>query len=180
MPMTMEERLDHARAAINAYMQEKGEPAREGDEYEDTDVSDVIADLLHLQKALKLRDIDKTLQTARMHFEAEEEEQQEAQRITVRSNHCTFVMNGKGDIVARVVDKSSPRGDQRHMRAILNFDVEEWTAYWGPELPDSLDILDLGYDYKKSGHTCYEAAETSWRKEIAEQLLGRKPIFQQS
>ena len=72
MPMTMEERFDHARAALNAYFAEKGEPARENDQYEDTDVSDVIADLLHLQKHLNLRDIDKTLATAQMHFEAEQ------------------------------------------------------------------------------------------------------------
>jgi hypothetical protein len=76
MPMTMEERLDHARAAINGYMEAKGEPAREGDNFEDTDVSDVSADLLHLQKTLKLRDVDKTLGTARMHFEAEQEDEE--------------------------------------------------------------------------------------------------------
>jgi len=77
MSITMEERLDHARAALTAYFAEKGEPERENDEYEDTDVSDLIADLLHLQKHLKLRDIEKTLATAQMHFEAEQEEVEE-------------------------------------------------------------------------------------------------------
>jgi hypothetical protein len=74
MSITMEERLDHARAALTAYFAEKGEPERNNDEYEDTDVSDLIADLLHLQKNLNLRDINKTLATALMHFEAEQEE----------------------------------------------------------------------------------------------------------
>jgi hypothetical protein len=75
MPMTMDERLDHARTAIAAYFYAKGEPERTCDaEYEDTDVSDLIADLLHLQKFLDLRDIDKTLATALMHHEAEQEE----------------------------------------------------------------------------------------------------------
>jgi len=75
MPMTMDERLDHARAAITAYFAAKGEPERTCDaEYEDTDVSDLIADLLHLQKFLGLRDIDKTLATAQMHYEAEQAE----------------------------------------------------------------------------------------------------------
>jgi hypothetical protein len=78
MPMTMEERLDHARAALTAYFSEKDEPERTNDEYEDTDVSDLIADLLHLQKHLNLRDIDKTLATAQMHFEAEQAEVEEA------------------------------------------------------------------------------------------------------
>ena len=50
MPMTMDERLEHARAAIAAYFAAKGEAERTCDaEYEDTDVSDIIADLLHLQ-----------------------------------------------------------------------------------------------------------------------------------
>ena len=75
MPMTMDERLDHARAALAAYFAAKGEPERTCDaEYEDTDVSDLIADLLHLQKFLGLRDIDKTLATAQMHYEAEQHE----------------------------------------------------------------------------------------------------------
>jgi hypothetical protein len=72
---TMNERLDHARAALTAYFAAKGEPARNIDsDYEDTDVSDLIADLMHLQKHLGLRDVDQTLDTARMHFEAEQEE----------------------------------------------------------------------------------------------------------
>jgi hypothetical protein len=75
MPMTMDERLEHARAAIAAYFAAKGEPKRTCNaEFEDTDVSDLIADLLHLQKSLGLRDIDKTLATAQMHYEAEQEE----------------------------------------------------------------------------------------------------------
>jgi hypothetical protein len=75
MPMTMDERLDHARAALTAYVQAKGEPTPEGpDDYQDTDASDLIADLLHLQKHLGFRDEDASLATARMHYEAEQEE----------------------------------------------------------------------------------------------------------
>jgi len=76
MPMTMTERLEHARAALTAYFQAKGEPLPEGPwDYEDTDASDLIADLLHLQKRLGLRDTQPTIDTALMHFEAEEEEE---------------------------------------------------------------------------------------------------------
>jgi hypothetical protein len=75
MPMTMDERLDHARAALSAYFAEKGEPIPEGpSDYEDTDTSDLIADLLHLQKYLGYRDAESTLATALMHYEAEQEE----------------------------------------------------------------------------------------------------------
>ncbi len=75
MPMTMSERLDHARAALSSYFEAKGEPMPEGpSDYQDTDVSDLIADLLHLQQHLGLRDTEATLRTAMMHFEAEQEE----------------------------------------------------------------------------------------------------------
>lgn len=76
MPMTMIERLEHARAALTAYFQEKGEALPGGPwDYEETDASDLIADLLHLQKRLGLRGTLQTLRTAMMHFEAEEEEE---------------------------------------------------------------------------------------------------------
>ena len=75
MPMTMTERLDHARAALTAYFQAKGEPPPRGPwDYEDTAASDLIADLLHLQKALGLRGTDETMKTAVLHFEAEEKD----------------------------------------------------------------------------------------------------------
>ena len=75
MAIMMPERLEHARAALTAYLHAKGEKPPEGPwHYEDTDVSDLIADLLHLQKRLGLRGTKATLQTAMLHFEAEEEE----------------------------------------------------------------------------------------------------------
>jgi hypothetical protein len=73
MPMTMEERLDHARAALVAYFKAKGEPLPEHDkDYEDTDASDLIADLLHLQTCLGLKDFEATIATALLHYEAEQ------------------------------------------------------------------------------------------------------------
>lgn len=75
MPMTMEERLYHARAALTAYFQAKGEalPAHEND-YEETDASDLIANLLHLQKHLGICSKETTIERALMHYEAEQEE----------------------------------------------------------------------------------------------------------
>lgn len=78
MPMTMTERLDHARAALSAYLDAKGEALPDGSwDYQETDASDLIADLLHLQKRLGLRDTEQTLQTALMHFEGEEDDETE-------------------------------------------------------------------------------------------------------
>ena len=79
MPMTMDERLNHARAALAAYFRAKGEPPRKNlSDYEDTDASDLIADLLHLQKRLGFKDAHSTLATALMHYEAEQDEHKNA------------------------------------------------------------------------------------------------------
>lgn len=79
MPMTMDERLDHARAALAAYFQAKGESKpEEPSDYLDTDTSDLIADLLHLQKHLGFRDARSTLATALVHYDAEQQEYNEA------------------------------------------------------------------------------------------------------
>lgn len=77
MPMTMKERIDHAMSAINAYTVTKGEPDRSDGLYEDTDASDLIADLLNLQKHLGF-DIELTLERAKMHFESEEADEQQS------------------------------------------------------------------------------------------------------
>jgi hypothetical protein len=75
MPMTMEERLDHARSALRAYSRAKGDtPAENDTDFMDTDASDLIADLLHLQKHLGFKDAESTVQTAMMHYEAEQNE----------------------------------------------------------------------------------------------------------
>ncbi len=72
MPMSMEERLAHAKAALKAYFDAKDEPRWDRAEiYHDTDASDLIADLLHLQKHLG-HNVDNTLMRAEMHFEAEQ------------------------------------------------------------------------------------------------------------
>jgi hypothetical protein len=72
MPMTMKERVSHAREALVAYLEAKGEPGpASARDFQDTDASDLIADLLHLQRVYKLREVGKTLATARMHYEAE-------------------------------------------------------------------------------------------------------------
>ena len=74
MPMTMQERLDHAADAIRAYRISKCEASQA--DFEDTDASDLIADLLHLQKHLGF-DIELTLERAQGHFKAEQEEKEE-------------------------------------------------------------------------------------------------------
>jgi hypothetical protein len=123
MPMTMTERLDHARAALTAYFEAKGEPLPEGLwDYEDTDVSDLIADLLHLQKRLGLRDTERTLQTAMLHFEAEEEEEpghvanhqspdaQTNGSYIVGSSHGELTIKADGAVIACRLDNDDADG----------------------------------------------------------------------
>jgi hypothetical protein len=90
MSISMPERLEHARAALTAYFAAKGEPLPEGPwDYEDTDASDLIADLLHLQKRLGMGDAKQTLQTAVMHYEAEESEPD--------AHHCPCALCDDGE-----------------------------------------------------------------------------------
>lgn len=185
MPMTMSERLDHARSALTAYFDAKGEPLPEGPwDYEDTDASDLIADLLHLQKRLGLRDTERTIQTAMLHFEAEEEEEphqacgnnQSTQVRTdefyvVRSSHGELTINADGAVIARRLDNDD---DGRHLGRIGRFDLVEWRNHWGESLPSAFDILDLGYRYTdEDDGEAYAPADAKWRAEIAEALFGR-------
>ena len=71
MPMTINERIGHAEDAIRAYRISKCENAEAI--FDDTDASDLIADLLHFQVHLSF-DIQLTLERARMHFDAEQAE----------------------------------------------------------------------------------------------------------
>lgn len=72
MPMTMQERIDYAEDAIRAYRISKCENPQA--QFDDTDASDLIADLLHFQRYLGF-DIELTLDRARMHFDGEQEEE---------------------------------------------------------------------------------------------------------
>jgi hypothetical protein len=71
MPMTMEERYDHAIAALQAYNKEKGEA--EPDLSSHYEISDLICDLLHLATSKDFHKND-VLDTVFMHYEAEQRE----------------------------------------------------------------------------------------------------------
>jgi hypothetical protein len=72
MPMTMEERNDYAIAALQAYNKAKGE-ATEPDLSSHHEISDLICDLLHLATSKDFHRND-VLDTALMHYEAEQHE----------------------------------------------------------------------------------------------------------
>ncbi len=175
MPMTMDERLDHARAAIGAYFAAKGEyvPTSDG-EYDDTDVSDLIADLLHLQKYLGLRDPERALATALMHFEAEQEENAEAADLIVASSHGILRVDADGYVRSRSLENHDIDGGS-HLALIVRFDLPEWRRYWSHPQPDRLDILDLGYWYAsvEASELTFAPPDARWRSDVAEQAFGR-------
>ena len=72
MAMTMQERITHAEDAIRAYRISKSENAEAP--FDETDASDLIADLLHFQVHLGF-DVELAVECARMHFDGEQEEE---------------------------------------------------------------------------------------------------------
>jgi hypothetical protein len=74
MPMTNEERADHAGAAVAEYLSMKGEPHDlPAEEYE---ISDLICDLLHLGDRFGFNH-QELIERALMHYEAENKEHQD-------------------------------------------------------------------------------------------------------
>lgn len=55
---------------------------------------------------------------------------------------------------------------------IRKFNVNEWKKYYGTEVPDSIDILSIGYHYHRNGKTTtpweYEPPAEDWRKMMEE------------
>jgi hypothetical protein len=93
---------------------------------------------------------------------------------TVGSSHGQLTIDAAGNVVNRNIDNAESDGG--HLAAITRFDLGEWKRHWGSPLPESFDILDLGYWYADPGTamTAYEPPVAEWRKDIAEILLERK------
>jgi hypothetical protein len=72
-----ETRAERAEAALRGYVEAKGDPY----EASSSEVADLIADLLHLAVRLDQGDepVESTLRVARMHFEAEHQNPEEAE-----------------------------------------------------------------------------------------------------
>lgn len=85
--------------------------------------------------------------------------------ITVLSSNGEYRMNELGGVI-------SAHATTFYLPEIIRFDVDEWRDYWQKPLLPTIDILDLGYWYRKEdGSSGYEPAEMDWRKEIREGIL---------
>lgn len=46
---------------------------------------------------------------------------------------------------------------------IVRFDMGEYRRTYGPDTPSYIDILDIGYWYRRGELVCYEPASDDWR-----------------
>lgn len=78
--------------------------------------------------------------------------------ITIESSHGTWVVNADGTLASDPVESYED---------LIRFDLDEWRrTYPGEELV-AIDVLDVGYWYRKEdGSEGYEPAEPDWRARI--------------
>jgi hypothetical protein len=81
--------------------------------------------------------------------------------IVVSSEGALTVHRDTGAVIGRVTESGAGIAD------IVRFDLSEWhTTYKGEQLPESVDILDLGF-WTVSGR--YEPPVEDWREEFRAQ-----------
>lgn len=91
------------------------------------------------------------------------------ENITISSTHGTFTVDRKTEKIISLdcPDLNDPEND---LPNITDFDFQEWKEYYKKPIPDSLDILDLGYHYKahrgESVIIEYEEPAHDWRLEM--------------
>lgn len=87
--------------------------------------------------------------------------------VEVRGTWGTFLVDPVSGVVVEQAHENTAYNDIQMVNLI------EWRNFWGPRpLPQSIDILDLGY-WLRSGAYC--EPDHTWRQEIAFKTLGRYP-----
>ena len=81
--------------------------------------------------------------------------------MDVISSHGVIVANPESGEVEKVVSRCNC--GECGLDDILKFDVEEYRKHHNAELPDTVDILDIGY-WEKNGE--YEEPCHDWREEM--------------
>lgn len=62
--------------------------------------------------------------------------------------------------------------DDPYFSKILKFDVDEYRRFYSADIPDSVDILDLGYFYQGKKGTSYEEPAHDWREDVKPLRIG--------
>jgi hypothetical protein len=95
-------------------------------------------------------------------------EKSEPSLCVVCSSHGVLAINTiTGEVVSMNLEEPDSE-EGKDLASIARFDVEEWKGkYQKPELPKSIDILDLGYWYGSNPEQ-YEEPAHDWRIEAAE------------
>lgn len=79
-----------------------------------------------------------------------------SRKIVIASSEGDFTAWEDGTVIGR--DMPDMHSD------ILQMDFDEWRNFWQRELPDTIDILDVGYWYEGDGTREYEPPAESWRQ----------------
>lgn len=62
--------------------------------------------------------------------------------------------------------------DDPYFKTISKFDVAEYSRFYSAGIPDSVDILDLGYFYEGKKGTSYEEPAHDWREDVKSLRIG--------
>jgi len=86
--------------------------------------------------------------------------------ITIFGNGGGVTIDDTGKPTRYVPSLEVQEGEHDGYGDIIRFDVVEWRAHYGRDLPGSLDILDIGYWYSGGPdmEVAYEPAEPEFRR----------------
>ncbi len=91
--------------------------------------------------------------------------------IQVNSSRGTFTIDAAtGGVISRKLDDEASIECQR----IYQFDLKEWRGQWGIDLPDDLDLLDLGYWYTTMTNNVEYDLPSSW---FRDDLIKQDPVI---
>lgn len=87
----------------------------------------------------------------------------------VISSHGTLFVNRDSGVVERVILESDDVAARVELASMLVFDLAEYKKYYNTDtIPDSVDILNMGYTYKDThirNSDAYEEPCHDWREE---------------
>ncbi len=86
----------------------------------------------------------------------------------VFSSHGEITADKETGNVIKIDLTCDCKHNEQCINNIKQFDVNEFKMYYSKEIPESVDILDLGYWLNNGG---YEEPAHDWREEIRRQFV---------
>lgn len=85
--------------------------------------------------------------------------------IIVTSSHGTFTIH-RENLEISLFESAHEEPTNEDIVCITKFDFEEWQKNYNSEIPERVDILDLGYWYNGKSQLEYEEPAHDWRKMV--------------